>query len=169
MIRVGKRNDTILPLTECKWAKKNRKYLLSMVESPPNINYLMPSNNILEGIIQFMTDKDSKQHRKYLESTQTSESWVIGIHGKMMSEPQNSHIKSDFFKLYEKYKMYTIVLGTQKQDAIHEVLMNVEQDKICYSQYGGLTLRNIEFITKLLKMQKYKESHFLFTERLLDD
>ena len=169
VIRVGRKNETILPLTECKWAKKNHKYLLSMVESPPYINYLEPSNNILEGIIQFMTDKDSKQYRRYLESTQNSESWVIGIHGKMMSEPRNLSIKQDYEKLYEKYKMYTIVLGTKKQDAIEEVLRNTGIDNVCYSQYGGLTIRNVEFITKLLKMQKYKESHFLFTERLLDD
>ena len=170
MIRVSEENGIVLPLTDSKCAKKNLEYLLSELVVYQGIgmassknNYSSKNMHILESILTYMDGK------KELASTDTSETWIIGIHGKSMTKPSQflssddkgkeyDYIKDRFERLFfDKLKMYTIILGTKHDPicskCIHNRTLDSDNEKIkTYSQYGGLTKKNIDFITGMIKI-----------------
>jgi hypothetical protein len=86
-----------------------------------------------------------------------------------MANANRKNLFKKYSRFFQKYRNYTIILGTEIYKELKH-LLDEEPDKTkYYYQYGELHLGNIKFISGLLKMQKYKDSHFLFTERILED
>jgi len=136
--------------------------------------------NILECIVDFLDKEYKLRSSKLLRSTQIAsdqdhsspecvETWAIGIHGDMMDLVKENKLQHKFKSVFRKFNMYTILMGTRYDKDVGNFLKNVEDSSSYYYQYSALNLSNIDFITDCLKMQKYKDSHFLFTEKLLTE
>lgn len=103
-----------------------------------------------------------------MASTDDRESWVIGLHGDMVAKRNRKVLYEGFKELFDRNRMYTIILGAKIDKDLDHLLDDEEDKSQYYYQYGELDLNNIKFISGLLKMQKYKDTHFLFTERICE-
>jgi hypothetical protein len=138
--------DILLSLTECIWAKKNIDYLVSMVENPSSIEYMTSSSNILECILKFLDVSHPTQMAKALDvrtslskhqkaeslkslSSASSETWVIGIHGDMMTPARPKILSKRFKKAFRRFNMYTFLLGTKYDKGLGDLLEKEDENK----------------------------------------
>ena len=154
-----------------------------MVENP--VDYASKKGHILHSIIDYFNiekhhqtiSADSSSNdlesmnkdtiRSLLTTSDTTESWIIGLHGDSLAQVDKNRILSGYKDLFEANRMYTIILGTKINKDLETLLIEEPDPTMYYYQYGKLHLENLKFISGLLKMQKYKDTHFLFTERIL--
>jgi hypothetical protein len=68
-VKDGGNIETILSLTDCRWAKKNLDYIVRMVENPPYINYLTQSGNILDTIVDFFSPEKTKGKKNFQDES----------------------------------------------------------------------------------------------------